>query len=109
MSLDGHHDEWVDPGKPSGSLGHDGSINIIRINAVTVPEESNEELARRFSERVGAVDNAEGFEGFELLRDGARLPGDVRSHYRWPSSSVGIRLRISGRDAGLPSGRRRVR
>jgi heme-degrading monooxygenase HmoA len=43
-------------------------MTVIRINAITVPEQGGEELARRFAERAGAVDHAEGFEGFELLR-----------------------------------------
>jgi len=43
-------------------------MTVIRINAITVPEEGGEELARRFAKRIGAVDQAEGFEGFELLR-----------------------------------------
>ena len=43
-------------------------MTVIRINAITVPESGGEELARRFAERAGAVDNADGFEGFELLR-----------------------------------------
>lgn len=43
-------------------------MTVIRINAITVPEQGGDELARRFAERAGAVDNAEGFEGFELLR-----------------------------------------
>ena len=43
-------------------------MTVIRINAITVPESGGNELARRFAERAGAVDNADGFEGFELLR-----------------------------------------
>jgi heme-degrading monooxygenase HmoA len=43
-------------------------MSIVRINAITVPAEGGDELARRFGERAGAVDHAEGFEGFELLR-----------------------------------------
>jgi len=43
-------------------------MSVIRINAITVPEGGGDELARRFAERAGAVDNADGFEGFELLR-----------------------------------------
>ena len=43
-------------------------MTIIRINAITVPEGGGAELGRRFAERVGAVDQAPGFEGFELLR-----------------------------------------
>src|SRR5215208_5644968 len=40
----------------------------IVINAITVPKEAGDELARRFAARAGAVDGQEGFEGFELLR-----------------------------------------
>lgn len=43
-------------------------MSVIRINAITVPSEAGDELARRFAARAGAVDNADGFEGFELLR-----------------------------------------
>lgn len=43
-------------------------MSVVRINAITVPEQGGEELARRFGERAGAVDKADGFEGFELLR-----------------------------------------
>jgi heme-degrading monooxygenase HmoA len=40
---------------------------VIKINAITVPEGSGDELAKRFAARAGAVDDQEGFEGFELL------------------------------------------
>jgi heme-degrading monooxygenase HmoA len=40
----------------------------IIINAITVPADSGDELARRFAARAGAVDGQDGFEGFELLR-----------------------------------------
>lgn len=57
-------------------------MTVIKINAITVPEGSGDELARRFASRAGAVDNADGFEGFELLR-----PTDGRSTWlvvtRW--------------------------
>jgi heme-degrading monooxygenase HmoA len=43
-------------------------MTVIKINAITVPAEGGEELARRFAARAGAVDNQPGFEGFELLR-----------------------------------------
>ncbi len=43
-------------------------MSIVRINAITVPTDGGEELARRFAGRAGAVDRADGFEGFELLR-----------------------------------------
>jgi heme oxygenase (mycobilin-producing) len=57
-------------------------MTIVRINAIQVGEDRGEELARRFAARAGAVDQAEGFEGFELLR-----PSDGRDTWlvvtRW--------------------------
>ncbi len=44
------------------------TVTIIKINAITVPEDSGDELARRFAARAGAVDDRDGFEGFELLK-----------------------------------------
>lgn len=43
-------------------------MTVVKINAITVREGSGDELARRFAQRAGAVDDAEGFEGFELMR-----------------------------------------
>jgi len=43
-------------------------VTVVRINAITVPADSGDELARRFAARAGAVDNQDGFEGFELLK-----------------------------------------
>jgi len=48
-------------------------MTVVKINAITVREGSGDELARRFAKRAGAVDDAEGFEGFELLQ-----PNDSR-------------------------------
>ena len=57
-------------------------MTVIKINAITVPRESGSELAHRFAARAGAVDNAEGFLGFELLQ-----PTDDRDQWlvitRW--------------------------
>jgi len=57
-------------------------VTVIKINAITVPPDGGDELARRFAARAGAVDSQEGFEGFELLR-----PTDGRSTWlvvtRW--------------------------
>ncbi|MDD9208136.1 antibiotic biosynthesis monooxygenase [Georgenia sp. 10Sc9-8] len=57
-------------------------MSIVKINAITVPAESGDELARRFAARAGAVDGQDGFEGFELLR-----PTDERTTWlvvtRW--------------------------
>jgi heme-degrading monooxygenase HmoA len=57
-------------------------MSIIRINAITVAPDSGDELARRFAARAGAVDDQDGFEGFELLK-----PTDARTTWlvvtRW--------------------------
>ena len=57
-------------------------MTVIKINAITVPADSGDELAQRFAARAGAVDDAEGFEGFELLK-----PTDERTTWlvvtRW--------------------------
>ena len=59
-------------------------MTVIKINAITVPEGSGDELAHRFAARAGAVDGAEGFQGFELLK-----PTDERTQWlvltRWAS------------------------
>jgi heme oxygenase (mycobilin-producing) len=43
-------------------------VSVVKINAITVPRERFEEFAQRFATRAGRVDQAQGFEGFELLR-----------------------------------------
>jgi heme-degrading monooxygenase HmoA len=43
-------------------------MTVVKINAITVPADSGDELVRRFAARAGAVDNQDGFEGFELLK-----------------------------------------
>ena len=43
-------------------------MSIIKINAITVPGDSGDELAHRFAARAGAVDDQDGFEGFELFK-----------------------------------------
>jgi heme-degrading monooxygenase HmoA len=57
-------------------------MSVIKINAITVPADSGDELARRFAARAGAVDDQTGFEGFELLK-----PTDGRTQWlvvtRW--------------------------
>ena len=57
-------------------------MSVIKINAITVPAGSGDELAHRFAARAGAVDGADGFEGFELLK-----PTDDRDQWlvltRW--------------------------
>ena len=57
-------------------------MTVVKINAITVPEGSGDELGKRFAARAGAVDNQDGFEGFELLK-----PADERTTWlvvtRW--------------------------
>ena len=65
----------------------DAPMTVIKINAITVPEGSGDELARRFAARAGAVDGQEGFEGFELLQ-----PTDDRNQWlvvtRWRNEAA---------------------
>lgn len=64
---------------PAGIMEH---MTVVKINAITVPADSGDELARRFAARAGAVDSQDGFEGFELLK-----PADERTTWlvvtRW--------------------------
>ena len=66
---------------PAGP-GKIGVMSVVKINAITVPADSGDELAQRFAARAGAVDNQDGFEGFELLK-----PADERTTWlvvtRW--------------------------
>ncbi|MCL2419322.1 MAG: antibiotic biosynthesis monooxygenase [Conexibacteraceae bacterium] len=59
-------------------------MSVVKINAITVPQERFEEFAQRFANRAGRVEQAEGFESFELLR-----PNDGRDQClvltRWRS------------------------
>lgn len=89
-------------------------MSIIKINAITVPADGGDELARRFAARAGAVDGQPGFEGFELLRptDGRDVWlvltrwADEASFEAWRSSADfahGHRGRPAG-EAGQPGG-----
>ena len=57
-------------------------MTVVKINAINVPADSGDELAHRFAARAGAVDDQDGFEGFELLK-----PADDRTTWlvitRW--------------------------
>jgi heme oxygenase (mycobilin-producing) len=43
-------------------------MTVVKINAITVPRERFAEFEQRFAARAGKVEDAVGFEGFELLR-----------------------------------------
>ena len=70
-------------------------MTVIKINALTVPAEMGDEVAKRFAARAGAVDDADGFEGFELLR-----PEDDRTTWlvltRWRDDASFEAWRNSG-------------
>ena len=57
-------------------------MSVVRINAIEVPSERADEMARRFAARAGEVEKADGFEEFQLLR-----PTDERTTWlvytRW--------------------------
>ena len=62
-------------------------MSVVKINAITVPEGRGEELEERFAHRAAAVENAPGFEGFELLRP---VEGETRYfvYTRWESEEA---------------------
>lgn len=93
-------------------------MSIVKINAITVPADSGDELGRRFAAHGGSMAGVAGFEGFELLRptDGRTQwlvltrwadeqsfeawkssPDFARSHGRGPGSGAGAAA--SGRPA----------
>jgi len=43
-------------------------MSVVKINAIEVPGERADELAGRFAARAGEVEEADGFEEFQLLR-----------------------------------------
>ena len=44
------------------------SSSVIKINAITVPEDSSDELGKRFAARQDSMEGTAGFQGFELLQ-----------------------------------------
>lgn len=84
-------------------------MSVIKINAITVPADSGDELAKRFAARATSVDGQPGFEGFELLQpsDGRNVWlvltrwADEESFNAWrESASFGHGHRPSGSDDG---------
>ena len=49
-------------------------MSVVKINAISVERSRFDEFAERFAQRAGKVDEAAGFEGFDLLR-----PNDERN------------------------------
>lgn len=79
-------------------------MTVVKINAITVGQDTGDELARRFAARAGAVDGQDGFEGFELLR-----PTDDRLTWlvvtRWRDDES-FQAWVSSRDFGAAHGER---
>lgn len=61
-------------------------MTVVKINAITVPEDSGDELGQRFAARQSSMAGTPGFEGFELLQ-----PTDERTTWlvitRWASEA----------------------
>lgn len=43
-------------------------MSVVKINAISVPQQAAAELERRFGERAGTMRGTPGFLGFQLLR-----------------------------------------
>jgi heme-degrading monooxygenase HmoA len=43
-------------------------MSVVKINAISVPQQAGPELELRFAERAHTVEGAPGFLGFQLLR-----------------------------------------
>ncbi|GAA4838663.1 antibiotic biosynthesis monooxygenase family protein [Garicola koreensis] len=60
------------------------STSVIKINAITVPEDSGDQLGQRFAAHQDSMAGTAGFQGFELLQ-----PTDGRNQWlvvtRWDS------------------------
>ena len=81
-------------------------MSVIKINAIEVPAERGDEMASRFAARAGQVEEAEGFEEFELLR-----PNDGRNTWlvytRWRDEEAFLAWANSpafGQGHGRPQG-----
>ncbi len=84
---------------------------VVKINAIDVPEGGGPELERRFAARQGAVENAPGFLGFELLRP---VAGETRyfvytrweteEHFRAWSAGSGRQAHAGERGRPVASG-----
>ena len=61
-------------------------MSYVAINVLTVPEGAGSTLEERFAARQGAVDQAPGFEHFELLRP-VEGTSDYLVYTRWRSEA----------------------
>ena len=89
--------------------GEEGTLSVVKINAIEVPEGGGAELEQRFAARAKAVDGMPGFEGFELLRP---VSGETRDfvYTKWATeedfqswlNSQAFQQGHSGSSAGGP-------
>ena len=59
-------------------------MTVVKINRLSLPEGDSAELEKRFAQRKHSVDEAPGFEGFELLRP----TGETKDYFvitKWAS------------------------
>ncbi|AIG64861.1 antibiotic biosynthesis monooxygenase [Corynebacterium atypicum] len=71
-------------------------MSIVKINALTVPEEARASLEERFANRLHAVDKQPGFGGFQLLRPTA---GEDRYFVvTWWDSNEAYENWVNGKD-----------
>ncbi|MCT1602000.1 antibiotic biosynthesis monooxygenase [Kocuria sp. p3-SID1433] len=82
-------------------------MSVVKINVLSVPEGAGPELEQRFAARKHAVDGADGFEGFELLR-----PAGEQSRYfvvtRWRDEASFEAWRSQRQPSHESTGRRPV-
>ena len=80
-------------------------MSVVKINAISVPEGQGTELEARFAARKHAVDQAPGFEGFQLLRP---VKGESRYFVvtQWATEEDFEAWR-SGRNTGHDDGQKR--
>ena len=87
-------------------------MSVVKINAIEVPEGAGPELESRFAARAGAVENAPGFQYFQLLRP---VKGESRyfvvtwwedeeSFQGWMNSQDFARGHAAAGSSGAPGG-----
>jgi len=71
----------------TGGEREEETVDVVKINAIEVPEGRAEALEERFRARLGEVERRPGFLGFELLRPTA---GETRYfvYTRWESEEA---------------------
>ncbi len=58
-------------------------MSIVRINALNVPPQAGEEIAKRFAARADSLAEVAGFEGFELLKPTGEAEDRWFVYTRW--------------------------